>query len=166
MSPRRPTTQPSSQSRSWTNLAKRSSCKAGPVGTARHGSILIVVLVVLTIVGLLSYQSVRTLLVIRRGQIQQNRIAQARELLDLAKQLDQSNTQKESIKPGQFSILIRIGDEYGKLELVQANQSEQGTLEDFIPKQIWIAKLPVDSQGSEIPGSSPVVVSLERLSRK
>jgi hypothetical protein len=124
------------------------------------------VLVVLALVGLLTYQSVHTLLIIRRGQSQQARIAQVRELLDLAKQFEKSSNQKESIRPGQFSIILPVGDEYGKLELLPANVPEKEDQERSGQNSVWIAKLPVDSQGNEIAGRSPVVASLERLSRK
>ncbi len=143
-------------------LSLRSYQDCSRAANLRAGSILMVVLVVLMIAGMLSYQSMRTLLMVRKSHSQQAQVAQARELLDLARQLEQSQSQRELIQPGRYAVVLQVGDQFGKLELVYAIQAVQGGQREADAQTMWIAKLPVDSQGNEITGQSTVVVSSER----
>ncbi len=53
--------------------------------TRRSGAVLVCVLVVLLIVGLLSAQTIQTLLIVRRGDGERRQLRQARELVGLGR---------------------------------------------------------------------------------
>ncbi len=121
----------------------------------RKGTAVFVLMVVLLIVGLLVQQSVRTLWTFRRSQQQQLQIAQARELLEIGKQLDKSIGPDRIQERAQSPIIVSVGNQFGRIELL----SETG---DGPKKSYWIAKLPVDQSGNEILDQNTVTVSYER----
>lgn len=121
----------------------------------RKGTAVFVLLVVLLIVGLLVQQAVRTLWTFRRSQQQQLRIAQARELLEIGKQLDKAVGSDRSQELVQSPIIVAVGDQFGRIDL----QHETG---DGPKKSFWIAKLPVDQRGNELLDRNTVTVSYER----
>ncbi len=123
--------------------------------STRKGTAVFVLMVVLLIVGLLVQQSVRTLWTFRRSQQQQLQIAQARELLEIGKQLDKSVGPDRIQERAQSPIIVSVGNQFGRIEL----QSETG---DGPKKSYWIAKLPVDQSGNEIRDQNTITVSYER----
>lgn len=133
---------------------KRNTAKKGNV-SQRNGTAVFVLMVVLLIVGLLVQQAVRTLWTFRRSQQQQLRIAQARELLEIAKQLDKAIGSDRSQEPAQSPIIVAVGDQFGRIEL-------QHEIDDGQKKSFWIAKLPVDQSGNELLDRNTVTVSYER----
>ena len=60
----------------------------------RRAAILICVLVVLLIVGLLTTQTLQTLMLLRRGDTQRQQLRQARELIELGKMVAQQQSEE------------------------------------------------------------------------
>jgi hypothetical protein len=121
---------------------------------SRTGSVVIMLLVVILLVGILTQQTVRSLWILRRSQDYQFKIQQANQLLELGRSLDRrpdliDNTQQ------QLPLIVQVGSDYARLEAID-QKAENGN------RSIWVAKLPVDAAGMELPNQVPIVVSCER----
>ena len=130
-------------------------CTSNCSVSKRKGTAVFVLMVVLLIVGLLVQQAVRTLWTFRRSQQQQLRIAQARELLEIGKQLHKAIGSDRIQELDPSPVIVAVGDQFGRIEL----QRETG---DGLKKSYWIAKLPVDQSGNELHDRNTVTVSYER----
>ena len=65
--------------------------------TPRTASVIICVLVVILLVGMLSMQTMQTLALVRRGDDDRSKIAQARELSEFASAIDWSAAKRQSL---------------------------------------------------------------------
>lgn len=118
-----------------------------PLMRGKRGATVVAVLVVLFIVCLLAHQTVKTMLLLRRGQDYSLKIIQARELLELGRQLERRFDGKlEQLTSG--PVIVEMGTEFGKLE--------------FSPNGRILASWPVDSLGEDLPNQLPTVVSWEK----
>lgn len=122
---------------------------------SRAGSAVIMLLVVLLLIGLLTQQTVRTLWILRRSQDHQFKIQQAKQLLELGLSLDRQSRRTANTLEKLAPLIVKVGDEYGRLEVL--DQSSEGGL-----RSLWVAKLPVDVNGAELPHQVAVAVSCER----
>lgn len=115
------------------------------------------------IVGLLLHQTMRTLWILRHSQVARSNIHQARELLDLARQLDRqldpATLQSLQSKP----LIVPHGDSFGTLQIQTMDENSESVPDSFQTQ--WIAKIPTDALGQPLPNTPPVVVRLERETR-
>jgi len=128
--------------RNWTRWHPIQS----PLFRFRRGATVVAVLVVLFIVCLLAHQTVKTMFLLRRGQDDSLKIAQAREILELGRQLERrldGNLEQLTSSP----VIVEMGMEFGKLV--------------FSPNGRITATWPVDSSGEDLPHQLPTVVSWE-----
>jgi Na+-transporting NADH:ubiquinone oxidoreductase subunit NqrC len=135
----------------------------------RSGASTILVLTVMLLVGLFIQQSVRSMWLLRRGQDQSQQIAQARELLELAKILD-ARASRESAEQLQLlkqqPIIVPVLIHFGRLEWIDNTPSDGNSGSDNDRSSgRWVAKLPVDAQGVEVPGLPVISVSSEESAR-
>lgn len=71
----------------------------------RPAAVLVCVLVVLLIVGLLSTQTIQTLLIVRRSDMQRKRLRQARELVELGQSVSRQHADNRSAGR-EFSVVV------------------------------------------------------------
>lgn len=86
----------------------------------KRGALLVCVLVVLLIVGLLTTQTVQTMLVIRRGDAQRSALRQAREVVELGKRIAANKSSASSESTSQEFEFVVQGDELAKLSITSA----------------------------------------------
>ncbi len=108
-------------SRSMMNRQPNIGREYGLWNRLRPGAILVCVLVVMLMVGLISAQTIQTLLILRRADSERSDLVQARELLELGKMAIQQN----SIPPnGQFELAVDGRQATVQIEQIEADQAE------------------------------------------
>ena len=108
----------------------------------RTASVIICVLVVILLVGMLSMQTIQTLALVRRGDDDRSKIAQARELSEFARAIDWSTAESQS-------LTMQIPDSIhspGESE-TQAAFLERQTIADNPDAAKIVVRFPADKPG-------------------
>lgn len=155
-------------------------------GATRNGATVLAVLIILSIVCLLAHQTVRTMVLLRRGQDNATRIAQAYEVLELGRDIERRfRSQTERLTSGPF--VVKLSQEFAKLDFVteefkpagpgheqESSDTSNDSRNEASPTDAnqetsnkpiirITATWPVDSQGVELPNRFPIVVSWEKF---
>lgn len=114
---------------------------------SRRGSVIVAVLTVLAIVGMLSAQTLQTLMLIRQNDVQQSQHRQDREIVLLARKLAES-TEIQSSNKATHTLRVEVADnDWASISIELRQADSPGSMRAYR----IVVQHPVDATDSDQP---------------